>query len=54
MKRLSARRVGNNGTKSAAKDLSRLGGSEFGEVSFLEGDQSARELEEREVVLVLL
>jgi hypothetical protein len=29
-------------------------GGEFGEVSFLERDQSARELEEREVVLVFL
>jgi hypothetical protein len=29
----------------SAKDLSRLGGGEFSEVSFLEGDQAARELE---------
>ena len=38
-----------------AKDLSRLSGEgEFGEVGFLEGDETARELEQREMVLVFL
>jgi hypothetical protein len=37
------------------KDLSRLSGDgEFGEVGFLEGDETARELEQREMVLVFL
>jgi hypothetical protein len=37
------------------KDLSRLSGDgEFGEVGFLEGDETARELERREMVLVFL
>jgi hypothetical protein len=37
-----------------AKDLSRLGGGESGGVGFLECDQTAGELEQREVVLVFL
>jgi hypothetical protein len=37
------------------KDLSRLSGEgEFGEVGFLEGDETACELEQREMVLVFL
>jgi signal transduction histidine kinase len=37
------------------KDLSRLSGDgEFGEVGFLEGDETARELEEREMVFIFL
>ena len=37
-----------------AKGLSRLGERESGGVGFLEGDQGAAELEQREVVFVLL
>jgi len=37
-------RCGEHSHADGAKDLSRLGGSEFSEVSFLERDQSAREL----------
>ena len=40
--------------EAKAKGLSRLCGDEFGEVGFLERDQSARELQQREMVLVLL
>jgi hypothetical protein len=41
-------------SEDAAKGLSRLGCGERGEVRFLERDQAARELQQREMVVVFL
>jgi hypothetical protein len=52
--RSRAAEAGASAVRPAAKGLSRLGESEACGMGFLEGDQSACELEECEVVLVLL